>query len=733
MSALARLFNQEVPSRTRTILVAASLCAFAFLCVFHELGGGALSVFDEGLHGTLARRMLSAGRYLALVDENGAYSMETGFSKPPLLLWLTAFSIHAFGASLFALRLPIAIALLVSTGTLFFIARRLSATVAEVPGAHDGRASRVGVIAAVLLVTCTGAQEFGRTSNIEVLFTMFALVGLACAMRARREAHPHLLAVVATGLALAGAFMTKQIVVVLPLFALACVELASIRSDGPRAALLRLIVPAVGVAVVGGAWLLLAREAMGDGLIDVLWRFTVQDRVQGFGGDRHFNWLNRVADHLDIHAHPMPWPLGVIGVCLLAGSRQRARGDGRVDESWLFVAWLVAATLAFENASRSTLVWYVFSMVPPIAIGTAHLVAHGLRAARALLAQVGASALDARGGLGLATIALLVDGALQHAISRLDLVVVFGLALAFAWVARARVASWTARAFPALEPLLTAALVAVLGLSVAAHPAHHRGVSPEESLMERVGPFGEVAVSVDERMLARASAPDLRRTTLFGAKAVRGPAPWTKDDRQTRVRVEWSSWPTELAPRDGVSIARGPGGLVLSGDLSRAPFSATDVDALLEAGPLTFEAEECITQLPDSLVSDARYSAGGARAMSPDDDEKPPKGALTSGPWFTLPAGRYQAHFDIGYRCGGFAWPEEIGRVEVHALGRALVGKDVTCPKRASGEARAATLVVDFTLASPTPVDLVVRYERGVLSHDKTVIVRSGEPPKRPE
>lgn len=724
MSALARLFNREVSSRTRTVVVATGLLALLCALVFDDLGGGPLMVFDEGLHGTLARRMLAAGRYLALVDESGAYSMQTGFSKPPLLLWLTALSMHALDASLFSLRLPVALALVVTTLVLFVVARALARATRPTEGARDGRAAGEGVLAAVLFVACAGAQEFGRTSNIEVVFTMFALVGLACAMRARRAARVHVPALALAAVSFACAFMTKQVVVVLPLFALGVVELLSIRTDGARAALARLVTPLVVVAVVGGGWLLLAREAMGDALLDVLWRFTVQDRVQGFGGDRHFNWLNRVADHLDLHAHPMPWPLGVLGLFLLAGARQRARDDGRVDESWLLVAWLLGSVLAFENASRSTLVWYVFSMLPPIAIGTAHLVAHAVRSASALLAGDPARGLDVGGGLGLAASALLVDGAMQHALSRLDLVVVIGLAIGARSLWRARTTDTTRIAPAQLEPALVAGVVVVLAIGVFAHPLHRRGISPEESLMERTGHLGEVAVSVDERLLHRASAPDLRLATLFGARAKREAAPWTRSDVETRARVEWSSWPRELAPRAEVTVARGPGGVVLTGDLSRAPFSPSDVDALLARGPLTFEAEECITQHPDSLVFDPRFSGGGARALSPDDDEKPPKGALTSGPWFTLPAGRYRARFDVEYRCGGFAWTEEIGRVEVRALGRTLGGRDVTCPKRAHGDARVSTVVVDFALPAPTPVDLVVLYERGVLSHDKTEIVR---------
>jgi 4-amino-4-deoxy-L-arabinose transferase-like glycosyltransferase len=719
MSFRAQPFNIEswraLTFARRGVLAPLALFAIASLLLFHGLGDGVLSVFDEGLHGTLARRMLAANKYLALVDVNGEYSMDTGFSKPPLLLWLTALSMHVFDASLFSLRLPTALAMLGIVMLTFVIAR--SVTV------DRARATTLGFVWGLLLVTSTSALELARTSNIEVLFTFFGLAAVAAAMRARESTTVRVLPLVVAGVLLALAFLTKQIIVAVPLFAIACVELASLRRERARAAL-RFALPLLFVVVIGAAWAFTAWQAMGDELIDTLWRFTVKDRVAGFGGDRHFRWLNRIAENLDTLCAPLPWPLGVVGVFHLAAKRQRLRDDNRIDASWMLPAYLVAATLVFENVSRSTLLWYVFSMIPPITLGLAHLVVAGLDSIGAEQESRSGRVL---GGVGIAVLLLTVERSLARVASRLDALVFVGIALAIVVVWHRRAETDFKRSL--VSPVVATVFTLVLVSGAMFHPSHRSGPAVDESLMARVGRFGEVPVSVDERLLARGPAPDLRLATFFGARARREPPPWVQPS-DVRVRVDLVSWPEELSPREGVTLSRGPGGVVLSGSLDKPPFDERDVVALLDAGGLTFEAEHGFTTMPESLSRRDSASAGQERARRPRKDEKPPSGALTSGPWFRLAAGSYEASFDITHRCGGFAWEEKIGHVEVRSDGQKLKSKAITCKPRASTRERASTLTVPFDLSAPGHIDLVVHYNRGVLAHDKTVVrVRAPSPP----
>jgi hypothetical protein len=389
-------------------------------------------------------------------------------------------------------------------------------------------------------------------------------------------------------------------------------------------------------------------------------------------------------------------------------------------------AYLVSATLVFENVSRSTLLWYVFSMIPLLALGIAHLVTSGLDlVARTRHDDTGPIA----GGLGIAALVLTVDGSLARVMSRLDVLVGAALvAAALVVVDRARGRS-ERRAVPA--SLVVTALTVVIVLGALRHPSHRSGPAVEESLMARAGRFGEVPVSVDERMLARAPAKDLHLGTYFGAHARQGPAPWlsTPDDKhpRPRVRVDLVSWPEELSPRPGVTLLRGPGGVVLEGALDVPPYSEGDVEALLAGGALTFEAEHGVTTLPESLMRRSGASGGAERARRPRDDEKPPGGALTSGPWFRLPAGDYEAVFDVSYRCGGFAWEEKIGTVEVRSDGKKLRSKTIKCKPDADEHERSSTMVVPFELGAPGHVDLVVLYNRGVLAHDRTQVRRRAQ------
>jgi hypothetical protein len=145
-----------------------------------------------------------------------------------------------------------------------------------------------------------------------VLFTFFAMSALAAAMATHRSPHLRVCSAPRGERAARARVSDEADRRAHPLFAIAIVEFASLRRDRGRAAL-RFAVPLVVVLTVGAAWALLAWQAMGDELVDTLWRFTVKDRVAGFGGDRHFRWLNRIADNLDTMTSPLPWPLGVVG------------------------------------------------------------------------------------------------------------------------------------------------------------------------------------------------------------------------------------------------------------------------------------------------------------------------------------------------------------------------------------------------------------------------------------
>ncbi|HKU36848.1 MAG TPA: glycosyltransferase family 39 protein, partial [Polyangiales bacterium] len=89
----------------------AALSALSLGVLFWGLGAGRIHIYDEGLYGMYGRTLLRYGVYLHAVDIHGDFPAGiVKFSKPPLSVWVAAASMKVFGPSLFALRLPFALA-----------------------------------------------------------------------------------------------------------------------------------------------------------------------------------------------------------------------------------------------------------------------------------------------------------------------------------------------------------------------------------------------------------------------------------------------------------------------------------------------------------------------------------------------------------------------------------------------------------------------------------------------
>ena len=153
------LRGSEIVSLSLAVLVA---CAV----LFPLLGHRPLTDWDEGIYAEISREMLSGGwRNLLVPHWNG----HLWFEKPPLLMWLTAASLRAFGLTAFAARLPSALAGVGIVGLL-----------------HGWLRRRLGDIAAwlstLLLLSAFGFQHAARAGETDTLLSfgcLLSLIGLA--------------------------------------------------------------------------------------------------------------------------------------------------------------------------------------------------------------------------------------------------------------------------------------------------------------------------------------------------------------------------------------------------------------------------------------------------------------------------------------------------------------------------------------------------------------------------
>jgi hypothetical protein len=242
-----------------------------------------------------------------------------------------------------------------------------------------------------------------------------------------------------------------------------------------------------------------------------------------------------------------------------------------------------------------------------------------------------------------------------------------------------------------------------------------------EQLMRSLAARGltRVEVDVDTRL-----AGEHALGTYYGPQAqwVTRP-PWQRGEPAPEAYVTGAIWPLELRPENGSEVLRGPGVMALVGGAQDRPaWSHTTMDALLDAGPITFEAEHLSSQRPDALVEDREASGGAARARVPFWGRLEEMFLLTHGPQLTLPKGRYTAQFELRWHCDGAVGGQPAAMVYVEGSGKRLGKVEVVCDGEETGEYGPVT--VDFRLGRRAVVELRVQYIGGSVWHDRTVVLR---------
>lgn len=654
------------------------------------LEGGTLRVYDEGLYGQLARNALEHGQYLHAVGADG--ELYPGFTKPPLTIACVAASFRLLGVSMLALRLPFALAMLGLVAVAFSWGRRI----AGLPLAVAWGLGLVGVAA---------SARWGRVACIEPMLMLFVLLGLWAYHEAlvREGARAWAWAAVA-GVALALAVATKQLVVGIAVVPIVALELWL--REGRRA-WGRVALVVGPPALVGAAWLRLMVHRFGDAAIEIYLRTGVLRRAAGFESGHGARSLNELSETVAAACQPFPWGLGVAGLVVLVLARPPTRRAA--DGALLLPLLLVTTTLVYENASQSMLPWYAFDFVPPLVGGVAFLVAGLVRPGEGGLAA-------ARAVGGALALALGAIGMLAPVVSQLDVAVLVGAAVV--GLVRARDRNRTIVRVGRAALLAAAALAFALGTW--RRPELHAHVGAHEQLMRVLAARGIATVSVD----ADARLPgELALGTYYGPHAQRVTRPpWRSDEPAPQAYVTGTIWPLELQPENGSEVLRAPGAMALvGGALERPAWSHGTVAALLDAGPLTFEAEHLPSQRPDALVEDPAAHGGLARARVPFAGRREEAFLLSHGPQLVLPAGSYTAEFELRWDCDDVVGGRPAAILHVEA-GESLEKHEVACEGEGTGEYRA--VAVDFRLPRRAALELRVQYVGGAVWHDRTLVRR---------
>ena len=680
------------------------------LLVFVRLGGGPIEVYDEGLYGRHAQSALAHNVYLHAVDPKGSFPTgDIKFSKPPLSIWVTAASFAVFGPTLFALRLPFALATFVSGWLAFAWGLRL----------QRGRAGPwLGFAWGSLFLASHGAYHFGRTATIDALLLAFIMISLYAHARAisSRGLRSVLFCLLAgTGIALA--FLTKQLVCALVAVPIAGVELARMRREGFLRPFLRAAVSLGIPLIVAGAWVVMLWSKLGPQTREVLWSHAIVRRVRGFDGIHHHNYLNRIAEQLDLDAAPWPWTLGLFGLILFVAERQRAREYA--SDAWLLFGTFVCSWLAFDVGSRAILPWYAYTLLMPLAFGNALLIT---RACASVFAPV-------RAPSGLIAAVFAAAGAAASVMIATDATRTFLPAPLTAAALSALLALCAYAATPeALIKRCAIALGAAFFLALCGVLLRERygyaESDPGSVLGSQLAALGARRISIDNR----AGFHDYTRQTFFGVRATTDGAPWggaKKTKKLPEARVEAEVLPREAYGIQGQRVLRAAGMFAVHGSLSQHPFSLERAESALASGLLTYEAEDLASARYDTLTYRQSASGGAMRRMTSWPRKRPEAFKLAHGVLSELPRGAYQAQFDMHAGCE-LLQGARLGEVTIALGSSQLASKPVQCPEKTGS---AAPIRLDFTLQNPGRLTVTVRYDQGTVELDRFTLGRKNPAP----
>lgn len=321
------------------------LLVVAIFPLYYELGRSPIQLWDESRLAVNAAEMARDGHWLVPHFDGNPDHWNT---KPPLLIWLEALSLKAFGFSAWALRLPTLLATLATVGLLYRFAARVL------------RQPLAGFFAVLVLMTCTGYVRLhvARTADYDALLTCWqVLLWTQFFEYLETGTRRHLVWVAVAVLA---ATLTKGPAGLLGVPGLAVYALVR----GKLMWLLRqpgIYVAAAGWLVVMGSYFLL-REAIDPGY----WR-AVQDNdlggrfltaLEGHGASG-FYYLDNIRNWL---FSQWLWAVGPALVLIWlqpVGVVRRAL--------WLLVAF-VAGWLVVISTAKSKLEWYDAPIYPALAL-----------------------------------------------------------------------------------------------------------------------------------------------------------------------------------------------------------------------------------------------------------------------------------------------------------------------------------------------------------------------------
>ncbi|CAN5144898.1 hypothetical protein BH11PSE14_BH11PSE14_16970 [soil metagenome] len=342
-----------------------AIVALALLLGLAFQGSRGLWEPDEGRYTNVALQMLHSGDYVTLQRNDVALH----FTKPPVTYWAIAASVHSLGRNEWAVRLPMALAYILSILLVYDLGRRFVPTRPWLPA----------------LVFATSPVVFlaANSVNTDTVLAATETLAMACYVRERFAGGRRLwLDAMWAGFGLA--FLTKGPPALLPLLVVLAFE-----ASGPdRWSRLRRVfgrpIGLLAFAIIGFTWFAMVIR-LHPGLLDYFLGHEVYARIATAELRRFPQWYGPFVVYLPTLV------LGTLPWLLLALPRlsERWRTDRVLQDPQLRFLWIwFALPLLVFCLARSRLPLYVLALFVPVSLLIARALS-GLRFSRVGVVLVG--------------------------------------------------------------------------------------------------------------------------------------------------------------------------------------------------------------------------------------------------------------------------------------------------------------------------------------------------------
>jgi hypothetical protein len=295
---------------------------------------------DESVYAHISLRMAERGGWLTPIFM-GRYLLQ----KPPLLVWISGFSLKLFGPTLAALRAPSLIAAVAATGLIFF-------------WISQSYSLEAGWTAAVLLLSNPLWHTLAKLCYLDMVFVFWVISAVYClhrdpALESRRFR-------IGFAACTAAAIMTKSLAGLIPLIVLALLTVIWRKNHVSWARAAQVVAIVAGLAGPWHLYQILVHPQW-------FWADYVQVQLIGFGthppaqsSDESQIWfyLRRLWD-----SDPVLMSLAILSLFpLLRKLHRRESADSALLSAWIAV--VMGALLAFRYRNLP----YALYLIPPLAI-----------------------------------------------------------------------------------------------------------------------------------------------------------------------------------------------------------------------------------------------------------------------------------------------------------------------------------------------------------------------------